>query len=137
MAESTHLLEASAALERTRTAVAAAAREPDGWREAPAQLRALERALIDLSARWTAVAALAAPTIGRLRDGEVSPPSAPGLSREQEVSMISAFHDVAADLAAAARSCRNGRAVIAPLIERRIGAGPGVRPPRIRSRPRG
>lgn len=87
---------------------------------APAALRRLEEALQALSAGWCELAADAAPGIAerRLRHPtEGQPPRADrGRSHEQEALLMSALHDVAAGFARCARSCREGRASVAPMI---------------------
>jgi hypothetical protein len=73
-------------------------------RAAPDSLASSQEALQVLSAAWYRVAADAAPR----RDGH--------LSREQEVRLIGALHDVAAAFARCARACRDGRSTITPVI---------------------
>ena len=46
-----------------------------------------------------------------------------GLSREQEVRLMGALHDVAAAFARCARACREGRATVTPVIARSMRAG--------------
>jgi hypothetical protein len=111
-------------------ALVAAIQDDAGWSRAPQLLRDLERGLLSLSAGWQELAALAAPTVTRLRGHEGRPNGEPvdtGLSRGQEVQLISALHDLATELVASARSCRNTRRIVEPLIELRMGAarGPG------------
>jgi hypothetical protein len=76
---------------------------------APAALGSLEEALQVLSAAWYRLAADAAP-------GE-------GLSREQEVRLTGALHDVAAAFARCARACRQGGSTVTPIVSRRIDHG--------------
>lgn len=95
---------------------------------APDSLASLQEALQVLSAAWYRLAADAVPTV-------LERSSAPGmdsgasrrgghLSREQEVRLIGALHDVAAAFARCARACRDGRSTITPVIARRMPAGP-------------
>lgn len=71
---------------------------------APDALSSLEEALQVLSAAWYQLGADAwqadAPT------------------REEEVRLVGALHDVAAAFARCARSCREARAIATPLIDR-------------------
>jgi hypothetical protein len=86
-------------------------------RSASDSLAALQEALPVLSAAWYRLAADAVPGSGRL-------------SREQEVRLIGALHDVAAAFARCARACREGRSTVAPVIAGRMPAdlvGTGVR----------
>jgi hypothetical protein len=80
---------------------------------APDSLAALEEALQLLSAAWYRLAADASPGIDTRHDG---------LSREQEVQLMSTLHDVAAAFARCARACRDGRSTVTPLIDRRLAA---------------
>ena len=57
-----------------------------------------------LSAAWYRLAADAVP--------------AEGLSREQEVRLKGALHDVAAGFARCARSCREGQSTVTPIVSR-------------------
>ena len=94
---------------------------------APASLESLQEALQVLSAAWYRVAADAsAGIVERERPSGVAVGSWPhrdGLSREQEVRLLGALHDVAAACARCARSCREGRATITPIIARSMRAG--------------
>jgi hypothetical protein len=76
-------------------------------RAAPDSLASLQEALQVLSAAWYRLAADAVPGAGRL-------------SREQEVRLIGALHDVAAAFARCARACREGRSTVTPVIARRM-----------------
>lgn len=101
----------------------AAAGKPHSSATAPAALRRLEEALQALSASWYEIAADAAPAIIERRERRVAEaPYSPhrGLSREQEVHLMSTLHDVAAALARCARSCREGRSTVAPLLAARV-----------------
>lgn len=111
-------------LEELGTATSRAEQQPEGWTQTPELLRDIERTLLTMSAGFHGVAALAAPTIAALR-GQTSSGDLPdtGLSREQEVQLMSVLHDVSHDLAAAARACRNGRSIVEPLIARRMRSG--------------
>jgi hypothetical protein len=74
---------------------------------APASLESLQEALQVLSAAWYRVAADASA----------------GLSREQEVRLLGALHDVAAAFARCARACRKGRSTVTPIIAVSMRAG--------------
>ena len=87
----------------------AAAQTPESYPGAPDSLAALEEAFQLLSAAWYRLAADARPR-------------ADGISREQEVRVLATLHDVAAAFARTARTCRRGRAKVAPIIERRLAA---------------
>jgi hypothetical protein len=76
---------------------------------APAALDSLHEVLQLLSTACYRLAADAAP-------GE-------GLSREQEVRLTGALHDVAAAFARCARACRQGGSTLTPIISRRIDHG--------------
>jgi hypothetical protein len=69
---------------------------------APESLASMQGALQVLSAAWYRLAADAVPGTG--------------LSREQEVRLMGAMHDVAAAFARCARACRDGRSTVTPLI---------------------
>jgi hypothetical protein len=94
---------------------------------APASLESLQEALQVLSAAWYRLAADAsAGIVERERPSGPAVGSSPhrdGLSREQEVRLMGALHDVAAALARCARSCREGRSTITPIIARSMQAG--------------
>jgi hypothetical protein len=94
---------------------------------APASLESLQEALQVLSAAWYRLAADAsAGIVERERSrGAVAGSSSlgNGLSREQEVRLMGALHDVAAEFARCARACRAGRATVTPVIARSISAG--------------
>ena len=74
---------------------------------APASLESLQEALQVLSAAWYRVAADASA----------------GVSREQEVRLLGALHDVAAAFARCARACREGRSTVTPIIASSMRAG--------------
>jgi hypothetical protein len=94
---------------------------------APASLESLQEALQVLSAAWYRLAADAsAGIIERERPrgvAEGSWPHGDGLSREQEVRLMGALHDVAAAFARCARSCREGQSTVTPIIARSTRAG--------------
>ena len=77
---------------------------PSALDEAPAALDSLQEALQMLSASWYRLAADAAPR--------------EGISREQEVRLMGALHDVAAAFARCARACRDGHATVTPIVSR-------------------
>lgn len=95
--------------------------------DAPASLESLQEALQVLSAAWYRVAADAsAGIVERERPSGVTVGSWPhrdGLSREQEVRLMGALHDVAAAFARCARACREGRSTVTPVIARSTRAG--------------
>lgn len=111
----------SAGLAEAAERLSAAVEEPEGWRRAGPLLHDLERALLSLSAGWHNLAPLAAPTVAAFRSHAPHGVDT-GLSREQEVQLMSVLHDLSTDLSAAARSCRNARSIVAPLIARRLEA---------------
>jgi hypothetical protein len=83
------------------------------------QLDDLASALVDsahalqlLSAAWYRLAADAAPR--------------EGLSREQEVRLTGALHDVAAAFARCSRACRQGGSTLMPLVSSRSAPAEGV-----------
>jgi hypothetical protein len=80
-----------------------------GHLAAPEALTALQEALQLVGGAWYRLASDAVPAGGR-SDG--------GLSREQEVRLIGALHDVAAAFGRCAAACRGGRSVIAPILAR-------------------
>jgi hypothetical protein len=83
-----------------------------GHGASPEYLALQQEALRELSAAWYRLAAGVAAPHG-------------DLSREQEVKLIGALHDVAAAFARCARACREGEATVAPVIARRRPADPG------------
>jgi hypothetical protein len=94
---------------------------------APDSLESLQEALQVLSTAWYRLAADAsAGIVERERPSGATVGSWPhrhGLSREQEVRLLGALHDVAAAFARCARSCREGRSTITPIIARSMQAG--------------
>jgi hypothetical protein len=109
----------------------ACADEPGSHAAAPDSLAALEEALQVVSAAWYQLAADASPGNARRRRGRGSEaPSGSrldGVSREREVRLMGALHDVAAAFARCARACRDGRSTVTPIIARRV-AGDDQRP---------
>ena len=99
-----------------------AAGQPGSHAGAPGSLESLEEALQALSAAWYQLAADASPGIRErqgTRSSEVpSWPHVDGLSREDEVRLVGALHDVGAAFARCARACRKGRST----LDRRRGA---------------
>jgi hypothetical protein len=95
----------AAALIEAARAFHAAAGQPGRASAAPLSLARTEEALQLLSASWYQLAADAGPGIAQR-----------SRSREQEVALISAHHDVAAALARCARACREARVAIAPRV---------------------
>lgn len=117
---------ASELLEDARRFQSAAA-QPGCLTSAPEALVSLEEALQVLSAAWYQVAAEASPGIVERRAGSgsdaLSPPRRNGLSRENEVRLMGAVHDVAAGFARCARACREGRSALTAMLARRAVAG--------------
>jgi hypothetical protein len=74
---------------------------------APESLALLREELQLLSAEWYRLA-------GDLRERS----HACELSREQEIRLVGALHDVAAALARCARACREGEQTITPIMSR-------------------
>ena len=103
-----------------------AAAQPGCHIGAPDALRSLEEALQVLSAAWYQLAADAAPGMSARRDGAGEPARSGaarnGLSREADVRLVGALHDVASGLARSARTCRDGRLVATPIIARGMAA---------------
>jgi hypothetical protein len=99
----------------------AAAGRPVAHAAAPDALSSLEEALQVLSGACYQLAADASPEILSRRAQRGSEAAAvwrkrDGLSREQEVRLMGALHDVGAAFARCARECRAGRATVAPLV---------------------
>jgi hypothetical protein len=119
---------ASELLEDARRFQSAAAR-PGSHIAVPDALGSLEEALQVLSAAWYHLAADAAPEMTARRPGAGAPVRSRGarngLSREAEVQLVGALHDVAAGLARSARTCRDRRSVATPTITRRMAAARG------------
>jgi hypothetical protein len=94
---------------------------------APAALESLQEALQVLSAAWYRIAADASPHPGdrqrACRADASSPTRDDGLSREQEVRLMGAVHDVAAAFARCARACREAESTVAPVVDQRMNAG--------------
>ena len=106
-----------------------AAAQPGCHIAAPDALGSLEEALQVLSAAWYQLAADAAPGMSARRHGAGEPARSRaarhGLSREAEVRLVGALHDVASGLARSARTCRDGRLVATPIIARGMAAASG------------
>ena len=121
------LHDCTAELLEAAQAFRAAAEQPGSHAAATASLEGLEETLRLLSTAWYQLAADASPFIVERRLGSdstaTSRPRVDGLSREQEVRLIGALHDVAAAFARCARSCRQGRSAVAPIIAQRVGTG--------------
>ena len=94
--------------------------------DAPESLASLQEALQALSTAWYRLAADAGPDVAdrnRQRGTEAGAlPDGGGLSREEEVRLMGALHDVAAAFARCARACREGRSAVTPLISRSMHA---------------
>ena len=117
---------ASELLEDARRFQSAAA-QPGCHLAVPDALGSLEEALQVLSAAWYQLAADPSPGIVERRPGPssdaLSPPRRDGLSREQDVRLMGALHDVAAGFARCANACRQGRSAVTAIIARRAAAG--------------
>jgi hypothetical protein len=91
----------------------------------PLSLARTEEALQVLSGAWYQLAADASPRIARrsrrLSARDAEPSEIDGLSREQEVRLIATLHDVAAAFARCARTCREGRSAVTPMLTTRGG----------------
>jgi hypothetical protein len=87
-----------------------AATQPGCHVAVPDALESLEEALQVLSAAWYQLA----PVPSRAAHD--------GLSREAEVQLIGALHDVASRLARSARTCRDARSVATSITARRVAA---------------
>jgi hypothetical protein len=119
-----------------------AAEQPGSHAAATASLEGLEEALRLLSAAWYQLAADASPLIVERRlarhSNSTSGPRVDGRSREEEAHLVGSLHDIAAAFARCARSCREGRSTVAPIITQRVGTGraddrrPGDRFPRFK-----
>jgi hypothetical protein len=117
---------ASELLEDARRFQSAAA-QPGCLIAVPEALGALEEALQVLSAAWYQLAADASARVVERRLGDrseaVAPPQHDGLSREREVRLMGALHDVAAGFARCANACRQGRSGMTAMIARGALAG--------------
>jgi hypothetical protein len=109
MTSENQLDDAASALVEGAQAFLRAAEQHGSHRDAPAALDSLQEALQLLSGAWYRLAADAAPGAG--------------LSREQEVRLTGALHDVAAAFARCARACREGQATVTPIVSRRSDHG--------------
>ena len=116
---------ASELVENARRFQSAAA-QPGCHIAAPDALGSLEETLQVLSAAWYQLAADATPGMSARRHGAGGPArSRNELSREAEVQLVGALHDVASGLARSARTCRDGRLVATPIIARGRAAASG------------
>jgi hypothetical protein len=123
------LYDAGSALVEHAGAFQRAAERQGSHLGAPAALESMQEALQLLSGAWYRLAADASPV--RNHDCGAAAHTGPrdgALSREQEVRLIAAMHDVAAALARSARVCREGRSIVEPVLSRgvhadRVGAG--------------
>lgn len=102
----------------------AAADQPGSQAGASDSLAAMEEALRLVSAGWYQLAAAGSPAMVRRGAGRgseaASRPPVEGRSREQEVRLTETLHDVAAAFARCARSCRQGRSLVNPILARRV-----------------
>jgi hypothetical protein len=100
-----------------------AAERPGAHAAAPDSLASLEDALQALSGAWYQLAADASPGIFARRAARAGRrPDVDELSREQEVRLMGALHDVAAAFARCARACRERRSAVTAPIARRVAA---------------
>jgi hypothetical protein len=104
----------TAALVEAARAFHRAVEAPGSHRAAPEYLASQREALQVLSAAWHRLAT----------DAVARHAPRTGLSREQEVTLLGALHDVAAAFARCARACREGESTVAPVIARRRPADP-------------
>jgi hypothetical protein len=114
--------QSTSALAEAAHAFRRAAEARGSHRAAPEYLASQHEALQVLSAAWYRVAADAVARVQPTRAAAVDPylsPHSVNLSREQEVKLIGALHDVAASFARCARACREGESTVAPVIARR------------------
>jgi hypothetical protein len=118
--------DAASALVEAAQAFDRAAEVRGSHRAAPELLALQQEALQVLSAAWYRVAADAVARIESSRP-VASDADGPGgdLSREQEVKLIAALHDVAAAFARCARACRDRESAVAPVIAQLRSADPG------------
>jgi hypothetical protein len=100
----------AAALIKAAQAFHSAAGQRGSHMAAPPSLARTEEALGLLSGAWYQLAADASPGIAM--------PGSDGLSHEQQVHFIATLHDVAAAFARCARTCRDARLVVTPVIAR-------------------
>jgi hypothetical protein len=116
---------AISALVEAARAFHCAVEAPGSHRAAPEYLASQQEALQVLSAAWYRLAADAVARVESTRAvaADVDAPRG-DLSREKEVKLIGALHDVAAAFARCARACREGESTVAPVIARRRPAGP-------------
>ena len=101
------LRDPASALVEAAQAFDLAAETRGSHRAAPESLAALQETLQVLSGAWYRMAADAGASASR---GD--------LSREQEVRLIGAMHDVAAAFARCARACREGHSAVTPVVAR-------------------
>jgi len=85
-------------------------------RSAPEYLSSQQEALQVLSAAWYRLAADAVSHVQPTRAAAVNPGAPPrsDLSREQQVKLIGALHDIAAAFACCARACRDAESAVTP-----------------------
>jgi hypothetical protein len=113
----------AAELIKAAQAFHSAADQPGIRPAVPLSLARTEEALQLLSGAWYQLAADASPGIATwsrqpgTRDAR--PPRTDGLSHEEEARLITALQDVAAAFARCARTCRDGRVAVTPVIKRR------------------
>lgn len=118
----TNLLDHAEELLEAANAFQSAAGEPLSSTSTAAALERLEEVLLALSASCRDIAADAAPAIVKRwdRPADRAQPRRidRGLSHERGVQLVSTLHDIAAAFGHCARSCREGRTVVAPLLEK-------------------
>lgn len=122
MNASDHLDQRAASLTSAARELRSAAGRPGSQAAELNSLASLEHALRELSDAWYQLAADAPPEIASRRAGSSSRSGrwqkVDGLSREQEVRLMGALHDIAAAFARCARVCREGRSTVAAVIDR-------------------
>ena len=99
----------AAELIKAAQAFHSAASQPGILGAAPRSLARTEEALQLLSGAWYQLAAYASPRVDASSGLD-------DLSREQEAGLKATLHDVAAAFARCARSCREGRLAVSPVI---------------------
>jgi hypothetical protein len=99
----------------------AASEHPGSHELAPDFLSSLEESLQVLSGAWYRMAGDAARIAERRSDPDAAGQSPDRLlSREQEVRLMSTLHDVAAAFARCARTCREARSTVTPIVTRDV-----------------
>ena len=110
----------AAELIKAAQAFHSAADQTEIRRAVPLSLARTEEALQLLSWAWYQLAGDASPGIAsrsrQLGERDADPSEIDNLSHEQEVRLIATLHDVAAAFARCARTCREGRLAVTPVL---------------------